>query len=140
MLDRRTSLLAVTVISAVLAGWCFSQTSAFDRAMVLFHQQNWPEAAAAFAALEKQQPGQTDALLYQGKCLVNLGRFSDAGELCSPISPLIPDSDDAVYLLAYVRFRENRPKESLQGFTDAAKLRTPTADDLKIVSRFCLAK
>lgn len=80
MLNRRTSLLAVTVISAVLAGWCFSQTSAFDRAMVLFHQQNGPEAAAAFAALEKQQPGQTDALLYQGKCLVNLGRFSDAGE------------------------------------------------------------
>jgi tetratricopeptide (TPR) repeat protein len=39
-----------------------------------------------------------------------------------------------VYLLAYVLFREDKPKESLQWFTDAAKLRTPTADDLKIVS------
>ena len=39
-----------------------------------------------------------------------------------------------MYLLAYVLFREDKPKESLQWFTDAAKLRTPTADDLKIVS------
>jgi tetratricopeptide (TPR) repeat protein len=134
MLNRCTSLLALTVISVALAGWSFSQTSDFDRAMVLFHNQNWAEAAAAFAALEKQQPGQTDALLYRGKCLVNLGRFSDAGDTLQSYLSTHPRSDDAVYLLAYVRFRENRPKESLQRFTDAAKLRTPTADDLKIVS------
>jgi hypothetical protein len=91
MLNRRTSLLAVTVISAVLAGWCFSQTSAFDRAMVLFHQQNWPEAAAAFAALEKQQPGQTDAFLIKGSVWSESGDSAMRAKLCSPISPLIPD-------------------------------------------------
>jgi tetratricopeptide (TPR) repeat protein len=134
MLNRYSSLLAVFAVSVALAGASFCQTSDFDRAMVLFRQQNWPEAATAFAALEKQQPGQTDALLYQAKCLVNLGRFSDAGATLESYLSTHPRSDDAVYLLGYVRFRENRPKESLQKFTAGAKLRTPTADDLKIVS------
>ena len=134
MLNRCTSLLAVTAVWVALAGSSFSQTSDFERATALFHEQRWPEAAAAFAAVEKQQPGKTDALLYQGKCLVNLGRFSDAGDALQSYVSSHPQSDDAVYLLAYVRFREDKPKESLQLFTGAAKLRTPTADDLKIVS------
>lgn len=48
MLYRYRSLLAITAVA--LAGGSFCQTSDFDRAMVLLRQQNWPEAATAFAA------------------------------------------------------------------------------------------
>jgi tetratricopeptide (TPR) repeat protein len=127
------------VAGIVLAAICFAstsfcQTTDRDQALNLFRQERWSEAASAFEALEKQQPGQTDALLYRGKCLANLRQFKDAGEALQAYIAGHPQSDNAVYLLAYVLFREDKPKESLQWFTDAAKLRTPTADDLKIVS------
>jgi tetratricopeptide (TPR) repeat protein len=102
--------------------------------MALFREKHWPEAATAFAVVEKKQPGQTDALLYRGKCFFNLGQLSDASEALQSYISVHLQSDNAVYLLAYVRFRENKPKESLQLFTDAAKLKTPTPDDLKIVA------
>ena len=38
------------------------------------------------------------------------------------------------YLLGFVLSRENKPKESLDVYTRAAKLSTPTGDDLKIVA------
>jgi len=49
-----------------------------------------------------------------------------------------PRSDDAAYLLAYIRFRQNEPKESLQLFADAARLKDPTADDLKVALNYVL--
>ncbi|MGH9529471.1 MAG: tetratricopeptide repeat protein, partial [Terriglobales bacterium] len=45
-----------------------------------------------------------------------------------------PHSEDGAYLIAYTRFREDKPKESLQLFTEAGKIKPPTADDLKIVA------
>jgi tetratricopeptide (TPR) repeat protein len=127
------------VAGIALAAICFAsssfcQTTDRDQALNLFHQERWSEAASAFEALEKQQPGQTDALLYRGRCLSNLKQFKDAGEALQAYIASHPQSDDAVYLLAYVLFREDKPTESLQLFTDGAKLRSPTADDLKIVS------
>jgi tetratricopeptide (TPR) repeat protein len=102
--------------------------------MELFRQHRWKEAAAAFAASERMEPGTTDALLYQGKALVNLGDFPAAADALRGFLALHPKSDDALYLLAYVRFRENQPEESLQRFTEAALIKPPTADDLKVIA------
>jgi tetratricopeptide (TPR) repeat protein len=45
-----------------------------------------------------------------------------------------PVDSDARYLLGYTLFRENKPADSLKEYTEAARLRTPRADNLKIVS------
>jgi tetratricopeptide (TPR) repeat protein len=103
-------------------------------AMSLFKQRKWTEAQAAFQQIEDASPGQTDALLFAGKCLVNLGKFGEAGAALQTYRTKHPQSDEAAYLLAYVRFRENKPRDSLQLFTAAAQLKAPTADDLKIVA------
>ena len=126
----------VVVVPAVLAFTLevWAQSAAFTQAMQLFQQHHWAEAAAAFAECEKNEPGKTEALLYRGKSLVNLGRWQDAAVALQAYRQTHPQSDDAVYLLAYVRFREDKPQESLPLFTEAAKLRTPTSDDLKIVA------
>jgi tetratricopeptide (TPR) repeat protein len=125
-----TSAMAFAVIAAVLS----AQAPDPARAMELFRQQKWADAAAAFQQIESASPGQTDALLYQGKCLVNLDQFSAAGAALQAYWSLHPQSDDAAYLLAFVRFREDKPRESLELFTAAARLKTPTADDFKIVA------
>jgi len=129
-------LIGAVALLACLMGAVplFSQAADFDQAMLLFRQKSWKEAATAFADTEKMQPGKTDALLFQGKCLVNLGQFEAAETVLQAYSSAHPQSEDAVYLLAYTYFRENKPKQSLKLFTAAAKLKTPTADDLKIVA------
>jgi len=132
MIKKHVAGIALTAVCFASSSFC--QTTDRDQALNLFRQERWSEAAFAFEVLEKQQPGQTDALLYRGRCLANLRQFKDAGEALQAYIASHPHSDDAVYLLAYVLFREDKPKESLQWFTDAAKLRTPTSDDLKIVS------
>jgi tetratricopeptide (TPR) repeat protein len=104
------------------------------QAIDLFQQHRWAEAAAAFAECEKNAPGKTAALLYRGKSLVNLGQFDEAASSLQSYRNTHPQSDDATYLLAYIRFRENKPKDSLQLFTEAARLHDPSADDLKVVA------
>jgi hypothetical protein len=65
--------MAGIILAAIcFASTSFCQTTDRDQALNLFRQERWSEAASAFEALENQQPGQTDALLYRGKCLVNL--------------------------------------------------------------------
>jgi tetratricopeptide (TPR) repeat protein len=111
---------------------CVAESPDFEKARALFQQQQWVQAATAFAEVERQEPGQTDALLFEGKSLVNLSKFDEAGEALQNYLKTHPKSDDASYLLAYVRFRQNRPKESLELMHTAAVLKPPAADDLKI--------
>jgi tetratricopeptide (TPR) repeat protein len=132
---RKTTKLRLLFCAGILfAPELFGQAPCFDQAMQLFRQRLWTESAAAFAECEKKDPANNDALLYRGKALVNLGKFEEADAALDSYRQNHPQSDDAAYLLAYVRFRENQPKESLQLFTDAAKLKRPTADDLKVVA------
>lgn len=109
-----------------------AQSPDLDKATALFQQHQWEQAAAAFAEVEIKEPEQTDALLFEGKCLVNLSKFEEAGAALERYLKTHAKSDDAEYLLAYVRFRQNRPKESLALMHAATALRSPTADDLKI--------
>ncbi len=133
-MPRAFNAIVVFSVVAVFALKMTAQSTSFNAAMELFRQHQWAEAAEAFGECERSDPGKTDALLYRGKSLINLGQFDPAASALETYRETHSSSDDAVYLLAYVRFRENKPEESLQLFTDAARLRTPTADDLKIVA------
>src|ERR1700730_1739685 len=126
----RRALYAIVIFSvlAVLAVEVSAESTCFTQAQELFRQRQWAEAATAFAECEKSDPGKTDSLLYRGKSLINLAQFDNAASALQSYREAHSNSDDAVYLLAYVLFRENKPEESLRLFTDAAKLRTPTAD------------
>jgi tetratricopeptide (TPR) repeat protein len=109
------------------------QSSDYEKALSAFRAKDYPLAATLFAAAEAAQPGTTDALLFQGKSLVNLQRFAEAERALRHYSQRHPDSDDALYLLGFVLHRQNRPADSLAAYTRAAALKTPTAEDLKIV-------
>jgi tetratricopeptide (TPR) repeat protein len=123
-------LLAATGFPAAPLAQNASCTSARE----MFRQHRWSDAEASFAECENSAPGRTDALLYRGKALINLGKFEDAAAALQNYAKLHPQSDDAAYLLAYISFRQDKPKDSLQQFTDAAKLKPPSANDLKIVA------
>jgi tetratricopeptide (TPR) repeat protein len=120
--------IAFAVILAIVSR---AQSPSFEQAVQLFQQHRWAEAAAAFAEYENTK---SIALLYRGKALVNLEQFDAASAALEKYRETYPRSEDAAYLLAYIRFRQNKPKESLQLFTEAAKLKDPTADDLKAVA------
>ena len=125
---------AVALVITTFASTSLAQSNAYHEALDLFRQRDWAHAAAAFQQVEKNEPASTDALLYRGKCLVNLSQFNDAASDLQTYQASHPQSDDAAYLLAYVRFRQDKPADSLALYTAAAKLKTPTADDLKIVA------
>lgn len=106
----------------------------FEQALKLFQQKQWQQAADGFEAAEKASPGKTDALLYAGKSFINLTQLAQAASALQAYSGAHPQSAEALYLLAYVRFRQDNPRESLQLSTAAARLSRPTSDDLKVVA------
>jgi tetratricopeptide (TPR) repeat protein len=126
--------LAIVAITLALTITCFAQSGDYGDALVLFRQRHWADAAAMFQEVEQKQPAQTDAVLYRGKCLVNLAQFNEAADALQAYLTSHPQSEDATYLLAYVRFRQDKPSDSLALFTAGAKIKTPSADDLKIVA------
>ena len=124
------ALLIATIFPLEIWG----QTASCPAAMEMFHQRRWGDAAAGFGECEKRDPGKTDALLYRGKALVNLRQYEDAAQALQIFAKSHPQSDDAAFLLAYVAFRQDKPAESLRLFSDAAKLKPPTANDLTIAA------
>src|SRR6185312_2619062 len=115
----RISLPALVSLAAIVPA--FGQTDFCSQAAESFHAHQWAQAATAFSECEKLAPGKTDALLYRGKALVNLQDFPAASASLDAYIKQHPTSDDALYLLGYVRFRQDRPKESLESFARAAK-------------------
>jgi tetratricopeptide (TPR) repeat protein len=105
----------------------------YDRAVAAFAAKDYRTAAAQFTEIEAASPGSTDALLYKAKCLVQLQEFPAADVALQSYIGFHPESPDALYLLGFVLHREDKPKESLEIYTRAAAVHTPTGDDLKIV-------
>ena len=134
MSKRAAACVLASALWALLARGGFAQSNSFDDAMTLFRQKQWAAAAAAFENVEKSEPAKTAALLFAGKSLVNLEHFAEAANALSAYLASHPESDEAAYLLAYTKFRENKPVDSLNLFTAAAKIKPPHADDLKIVA------
>jgi tetratricopeptide (TPR) repeat protein len=124
----------ILLIAIALPVRISGQSGSCPTAVQMFRQRLWSDAAAAFEECEKQSPGKTDALLYRGKSLVNLQKFDDATTVLQTYAKSHPQSEDAIYLLAYVSFRQDKPADSLRLFSDAAKLKSPAANDLMIAA------
>lgn len=119
-------------VTLLLCWPALAQQTGCGYADTLFGQKQWPQAAEAYDECERAAPGRTDALLLRSKALINAGDFNGAAPSLDKYSAANPESDDALYLLGYVRFRQNQPRQSLDLFSRAAKIRAPRADDLKI--------
>jgi tetratricopeptide (TPR) repeat protein len=113
----------------------FGQTEdGYEKAKAAFQSGQYLEAVRLFEALESAEPGQTDALLYSAKASIHLQKFADAENTLRRYLERNSDSANGYYLLGYALHRENRPAESLEIYTKAAKITPPTGDDLKIVA------
>src|SRR6185437_12255336 len=75
-----------------------------------------------------------DDPLSEAQSLVKLARFSDAEQVVRRYLELHKTSADAHYLLGYVLFKEQKAKASLAEYTEGAKCRKPSADDLEAVA------
>lgn len=134
--NAANAMLVTCVIALALAFPVLvrPQTGAdYERGIVEFQAGNYAQASELFARAEALTPGATDALLYEGKCLIHLQDFAGAEKALRGYLLLHADSADALYLLGFVLHRENRPAESLDIYTKAATRVRPTSDDLKIV-------
>jgi tetratricopeptide (TPR) repeat protein len=108
--------------------------NAYERGLAAFNAQRYAEAAPLFEEAEKEAPGATDALLYEGKSLANLKRYKDAETALREYDGRHPQAADGLYMLGFVLNREGKPAESLRTYTEAARLSTPKSDDLKVVA------
>jgi len=124
----------VLLAAMILPGMALAQADPCARALEMFRQHMWSEAAREFDVCEQQRPGKTDALLFRGKALVNLHQYDEASNVLAGYAASHPNSDDAAYLLAFIAFRQNKPAESLELFSKAAKLKPPGDNDLMIAA------
>jgi len=106
---------------------------AYSKALQEFQSGNYASAAKLFEDVEAASPGTTDSLLFEAKSLIHLQDFSRAESTLRSYIRGHRDSSDALYLLGFVLHRLNRPTESLETYTRAAAITTPTGDDLKVV-------
>lgn len=107
--------------------------SEYLRGMAAYRAGDYASAADLFARAEMAAPGTTDALIYQAKSLIHLSNFSSSESALRHYIAFHTGSDEALYLLGYVLHRKNKASESLEIYTKATALKTPTGDDLKIV-------
>jgi tetratricopeptide (TPR) repeat protein len=127
--------LALSALFPILLTLAFGQAEdAYEKAKAAFQSGQYLEAVSLFEALESAEPGKTDALLYVAKASTHLQKFADAENSLRRFLVRNPESANGYYLLGYVLNRENRPAESLEIYTRAARIAPPTGDDLKIVA------
>ena len=113
---------------------CAAQSSGdFERGVNEFKAGHYEVAATLFAKAEETAPGATDALLYESKAYVHLEEFTAAESALRRYLLVHANSDEALYLLGYVLHRQGKAAESLEIYTTAARFRTPSGDDLKVV-------
>jgi Flp pilus assembly protein TadD len=82
-----------------------------------------------------QSPANSPKALADARSLVAAGNFNAAESALHIYLVRDPRSGHARYLLAYALLRQNRPKDSLEEYTRAAALQTPTAAQLREVAQ-----
>jgi tetratricopeptide (TPR) repeat protein len=75
-----------------------------------------------------------DTPLQEIRALIELGKLHEAEQLTRRYLEVHKNSGDAHYLLGYVLFKEEDAKSSLAEYTEGAKYRTPSAEDLEVVA------
>src|ERR1700719_695232 len=132
--DRSGVLYGAVMLLLLVPFICAAQTdSEYARGAAAFRVGDYASAADLFAKAEIAAPGTTDALIHQAKSHIHLQNFSAAESALRRYIALHADSDEALYLLGFVLHKENKASESLEIYTKAAALKTPTGEDLKIV-------
>jgi Flp pilus assembly protein TadD len=82
-----------------------------------------------------QSPANSPKALADARSLMVAGNFKEAESALRTYLVTDPRSGHARYLLAYALLRQNRPKDSLEEYTRAATLQTPTAAQLREVGQ-----
>jgi tetratricopeptide (TPR) repeat protein len=131
--DRSRTFHWILLLLAIPLSCAAQIDSDYARGVAAFRAGDYAAAADLFANSETAAPGTTDALIYRAKSLIHLQNFGAAENALRRYIALHSDSNEALYLLGFVLHRKNKPKESLEIYTKAAALKTPTAEDLKIV-------
>ncbi len=72
--------------------------------------------------------------LVEARRLLNARQFPAAEHQLRAVIAANPEQADARFLLGYTLFREREPLDSLAAYTDGARLRDPTPDDLVAVA------
>ncbi len=73
------------------------------------------------------------APLVEAQGLLDQGKLTEAEGAVRGYLEANKDSADAHYLLAYILFKEQNPKTSLEEYTNAARYRAPGAIDLQVI-------
>lgn len=79
------------------------------------------------------QPTSKNAIT-QARALADAGKYSEAETVLRGAIQTDPSAADAHFLLGYVYFREQKPRESLAEFTVGARFRRPAADDFRVIA------
>jgi tetratricopeptide (TPR) repeat protein len=72
--------------------------------------------------------------LAAARTLLSSGKIPDAERMVRDYLGTHASSADGHFLLGYVYFREQKPRESLAEFTAGARFRRPAADDFKVIA------
>lgn len=127
----RSTLLAL----ALLASRATAQTtSLYDQGREALATHHPDQAAQLFSQAAAVPNSPTDTLLLLARALLDANRLPEADRTIRQFLAAQPASAPGQYLLAYLLFRQNRPRESLEAYTRAAARKPPTAEDLRSVS------
>ena len=91
-------------------------------------------ALAISCAAAQAIPALSPDPLRDVRSLVSAGNVTLAEARLRAVIAASPANPEPRFLLGYVLFRQQRPADSLAAFTEAATLRTPTADELTTVA------
>lgn len=130
---RRCLAIAATFSCSFFAHAGGQSSEAYQRGRAALDASHYQEAADELAQAETESPGTTNALALRAKALIHLNEFEEAQRCLDIYLKSDSNSVDAKYLLAYVLFRRDLPRESLAMYTAAAAGQRPTPDDFKIV-------
>jgi tetratricopeptide (TPR) repeat protein len=90
-------------------------------------------AFLAASLLDPPAPAAQDTVIPEARSRIESGSLAEAEQILRHYLTDHPTSADGHYLLGYLLFKKQDPKGSLAEYTEAAKLRTPTAQDLEVV-------
>jgi tetratricopeptide (TPR) repeat protein len=85
------------------------------------------------ALLVPSEPISPGEPVSEARALIEAGKLTDAEQVLRQYLKDHKDSADAHCLLGYVFFKEKNAKASLAEYTEGAKFRTPSANDLEVV-------
>ncbi len=125
------SFLALLLLATTLTA---QDATPYARGKEALAQKHYAVAADLLARAAAAPDPPPDTLLLESRALLNADRLPEADLTLRTYLATAPRSAPALYLLGTLLFRENHPRESLETYTRAAALQTPTAEDLRLVA------